>query len=81
MNLVEKDAVINALQFAEEGIWGWKGEITKTVNTLPSINLIHCMDCIWWTKQENSLQGRCERYGIYPTGHWYCASAKEGKNT
>jgi transcriptional regulator with XRE-family HTH domain len=38
---------------------------------------ITCKDCYWWTKQEYSLQGRCDRYGMYPTGYWYCAAARE----
>lgn len=39
--------------------------------------LIRCKDCDWWTKQEDSLQGRCDRYGVYPTCYWYCAGARE----
>ena len=35
--------------------------------------LVRCKDCKWWTKQEASLQGRCDAYGMYPTGEWYCA--------
>ena len=35
--------------------------------------LVRCKDCKWWTKQEASLQGRCEAYGMYPTGEWFCA--------
>lgn len=33
--LVYIDDVINAIQFAEEGVWGWKGEITKAIEALP----------------------------------------------
>lgn len=40
-------------------------------------DIIRCRDCYWWTKQEDSLQGRCDRYGTYPTGYWYCAAARE----
>lgn len=40
-------------------------------------DIIRCKDCDWWTKQEDSLQGRCDRYGMYPTGYWYCAGARE----
>lgn len=36
-----------------------------------------CKNCDWWTKQEASLQGRCARYGFYPTGEWFCAGWKE----
>lgn len=38
--------------------------------------LIRCRDCDWWTKQNASLQGRCARHGMYPTGEWYCAGAE-----
>lgn len=39
--------------------------------------IICCKDCYFWEKQQDSLQGRCARYGTYPTGYWYCASARE----
>ena len=46
---------------------------------LPSAQpeLLKCKDCYWWTKQEDSMQGRCARYKFYPTGYWYCAAARE----
>ena len=49
------------------------------IEDLPSAQpeIITCKDCYWWTKQEYSLQGRCDRYGMYPTGYWYCAGARE----
>jgi len=37
-------------------------------------SVVHCKDCEWWTKQEASIQGRCARFGFYPTGKFYCAS-------
>lgn len=37
--------------------------------------LVRCKDCDWWEKSDDSLQGRCERYGFYPTGEYYCAGA------
>lgn len=40
------------------------------------LEIIKCKDCDWWEKQEASLQGRCGRLGIYPTGEWYCGSAR-----
>lgn len=42
----------------------WRGE------------LVRCKYCDWWEKSDNSLQGRCERYGFYPTGEYYCAGAE-----
>lgn len=56
------------------------------VNKMPTIEpsaqpeIIRCKDCYWWEKQEASSQGRCDRYGFYPTGYWYCAGARERKD-
>ena len=52
--------------------------LRKDLGKLPSAQpeLITCKDCYWWTKQEDSLQGRCDLMGIYPTGGWYCGNAK-----
>ena len=38
--------------------------------------IIRCKDCDWWTKQEDSVQGRCELMQMYPTGGWYCGNAR-----
>ena len=38
--------------------------------------LIRCKDCDWWTKQADSVQGRCELLGMYPAGGWYCVNAR-----
>jgi len=40
-------------------------------------SVVHCKDCEWWTKQEASIQGRCARLAIYPTGKFYCASGSK----
>ena len=48
----------------------------RTINgglTGDYVQVVRCKDCKWWTKQEASLQGRCDAYGMYPTGEWYCA--------
>ena len=37
--------------------------------------IIRCKDCAWWTKQEDSTQGRCALLQIYPTGEWFCGNA------
>lgn len=64
----------------------WNDAIEEAMHRfviLPTIDaepVIRCKDCDWWTKQEASLQGRCERYGIYPTGEWYCAAARLKEN-
>lgn len=51
--------------------------VTIETKTKP---LLHCKDCIYWTKQSNSLQGRCALSGSYPTGAWYCANAERRAN-
>lgn len=55
----------------------YKSQIDMLPSAQPEI--IQCKDCYWWEKQEASLQGRCDRYGFYPTGYWYCAGARERK--
>ena len=41
--------------------------------------IVRCKDCEWWTKQEDSAQGRCALLGIYPTGAWYCGNGRKGE--
>ena len=55
------------------------GAFVDRIKALPSAQteVPKCKDCYWWTKQSDSLQGRCDRYGFYPTGYWYCAAARE----
>lgn len=51
----------------------------EDVEKLPSADVrpvVTCSDCKWWTKQEASLQGRCELLQMYPTGAWFCANGK-----
>ena len=58
----------------------WREQIIERLKNDPEANwvrVVRCKDCDWWTKQEDSLQGRCARYGMYPTGYWYCAAARE----
>lgn len=54
--------------------------LRRDLRELPSSvqpEIIRCKDCDWWTKQQDSLQGRCALFGMYPTGAWYCANARE----
>ena len=46
------------------------------ISALEQPEIIHCRDCEWWTKQQDSIQGRCARYGMYPTGEWFCGNAE-----
>ena len=38
-----------------------------------------CKDCMWWEKEKASAQGKCWRYGHYPTGAWFCAAGMTKK--
>lgn len=44
--------------------------------TIDAEPIVRCKDCEYWTKQSDSLQGRCALSGSYPTGAWYCANAE-----
>lgn len=50
----------------------------EVINKLPSAQpeIIRCKDCDWWTKQEDSPQGRCALFRMYPTGRWFCGNAR-----
>jgi len=58
-------------------------EIRNRLEKLPSAQpeIIRCKDCDWWTKQEDSLQGRCALFRIYPTGGWFCGNARRREAT
>lgn len=40
-------------------------------NYLP---VVRCTECEYWTKQADSIQGRCALLAIYPTASWFCAN-------
>jgi hypothetical protein len=42
----------------------------------PLKELVQCVDCDWWTKQEASLQGHCQVHGMYPTEAYYCGTGR-----
>ena len=52
----------------------YAAQIEKLPAAQPEI--IRCKDCDWWTKQEDSVQGRCELMQMYPAGGWYCGNAR-----
>ena len=39
-------------------------------------DLVKCGECKWWTKQADSIQGRCELLKMYPTSAWYCGNGE-----
>ena len=54
----------------------WYAEKLKQIPAADVRPVIKCKNCRWWTKQEKSLQGRCELGGFYPTGEWFCANGE-----
>ena len=38
--------------------------------------VVRCQNCIYWTKMNDSAQGRCALFCHYPTGGWYCANGE-----
>lgn len=63
---------------AYEQPWGADAVIAM-IEAIPAADVrpvVTCSDCKWWTKQESSLQGRCELLQMYPTGAWFCANGK-----
>lgn len=53
------------------------GDKNQEVGYEEVAELVRCKDCKWWTKQEDSLQGRCALIQSYPTGAWYCADGEK----
>lgn len=82
MRLIDADALAQALHEAGT-VMGQPHFLCRTVyeciNNAPivdAVTVVRCKDCKWWTKQENSIQGRCALAGIYPTGGWYCGNGR-----
>ena len=82
-DLISRQAILDMLEDINNHIidgYGYKHDwCVEWVKGLPSIDavpVIRCKDCKWWTKQEDSLQGRCALHGMYPTGEWFCANAR-----
>lgn len=40
------------------------------------LSVIRCKDCQWWTKQPDSVNGKCALLRHYPMGDWQCAIGK-----
>ena len=83
---ISREAAIDALEKWLHGLFGiteadGTATIFKTIRQLPPIQfeIIHCKDCNWWTRQKDSLQGRCALTGLYPTGEWYCGNARKSE--
>ena len=55
---------------------GWCPESCRQYKHKDDVRVVRCKDCEYWTKQVDSLQGRCALGGHYPTGYWYCANGE-----
>lgn len=85
MRPIDADALIESIEQSrgKNSIYAqFVRAYTKDAPTIDAVPVVRCEDCIWWTKQKASCQGRCARFGIYPTGVWYCAGGVkvEGEN-
>ena len=49
---------------------------TQDAPALDAVQVVRCMDCEYWTKMQDSAQGKCWLKGDYPTGSWYCANGR-----
>ena len=93
--LISKRAVIEAIEKARanvghnlersigKSIIEILDDVGEDVGKLPSAQpeIIRCKDCDWWTKQEDSPQGRCALLQMYPTGGWFCGNARRREAT
>ena len=70
-------------QIAEKALRASKRALVDIIKELPSAQpeIIRCKDCDWWTKQEDSPQGRCALLQMYPTGGWFCGNARRRETT
>jgi len=85
MDLISRQAAIDALRgylvgkrCPDDGTLTCRLIENEVINKLPSAEpkIIRCKDCNFWTKQKDSLQGRCALMGTYPTGNWFCGNAE-----
>ena len=76
-DLIDRQAALDAImgQPPEPHYPSW---YAAQIEKLPAVRpeIIRCKDCDWWTKQEDSVQGRCELMQMYPAGGWYCGNAR-----
>ena len=78
---IEREAAIDCLHFV--CVPQCRKYAQEEIKKIPAADVrpvVTCSDCKWWTKQESSLQGRCELLQMYPTGTWFCANGKREEN-
>lgn len=80
-DLISRQAAVKALQ--DKVFHNLSDEFYGTMQVLdelPPVDaepIVRCKDCEWWTKQKSSIQGRCAKLEIYPTGAWFCANGEK----
>ena len=86
-DLISRQAAIDALDEIEAEVadgYGYQyAKWREYFAEMPSAQqeIVRCKDCDWWTKQEDSLQGRCALLQMYPTGGWFCGNARRREVT
>jgi len=78
-DLISRKSAIDTIKSVPEGCWKnirYAQEIEKLPSVDPEREVVHCKDCEFWTKQHDSIQGRCDLMQMYPTGEWYCGNAQ-----
>lgn len=71
IRLMHDQRVFGAINDEEDEALG------MAIEALEQPEIIRCKDCDWWTKQPDSLQGRCALSGTYPTGAFFCGNARK----
>lgn len=75
---IEREAFLDAIERGKKYQQD-ADDIAEMLQNFPAADVrpvVTCAECKWWTKQEASLQGRCELLQMYPTGAWFCANGK-----
>lgn len=68
----------NDLRLHHDDLSGdYRKALRIAIEALQQPEIVRCRECYWWTRQEDSLQGRCALMQSYPTGEWYCGNARE----
>lgn len=72
---IEREEALSAIKQAFE-----KGERPSLyIKSIPAADVtpvVRCQNCMYWTKMNDSAQGRCALFCHYPTGGWYCANGE-----
>ena len=85
MSYIERET---ALEFVLNNTPHINGETTmkcveRAIKAIPAadvVEVVRCKDCKWWTKQTDSMQGRCALSVHYPTGYWYCYNGERSED-